>query len=157
MKHICSLGFLFSFLRVEVDQTLLSWMLELLREQSISCQLLNIEWLALSTSATTDHRKSHRPSPMALSRDQTLRCMTGSWKSEEVTDNSPCSTLRSRETVLPVKTGLRAFSMKKQQRQRTLQSKGKCHNAELPRVVQEETLYAFVTKVQACSLKGGKI
>lgn len=124
VKHICSLGFRFSFLRVEGDQTLLSWMLELLREQSSSCQLLNIEWLALSTSAATDHRKSHRPIPMALSRVPTLSSVTGSWKPEEVVENSHCSTLSSRETVLRGKSGLRAFSVKKQQRQRTLQSKG---------------------------------
>lgn len=97
VKHVCSLGFLFSLLRVEGDQTLLSWMLELLREQSSSCQLLNIECLALSNSAATDHRESHRPIPMALSRVQTLSSVAGSWKSEEVVENSHCGTLSSRE------------------------------------------------------------
>lgn len=157
MKHICSLGFLFSFLRVVGDQTPLSCMLELLREQRSSCQLLYIEWLALSTSSATDHRKSHRPIPMALFRVQTLSTMTGSWRSEEVTNNSHCSILSSRETVLQIKSGLGAFSMKKQQRQRTLQSKDKCHNAKLLGGVQEETPYAFVTKMQPYSPKRRKI
>lgn len=94
---------------------------------------------------------------MALFRVQALSTMPGSWKSEEVMDNSHCSTLSPRDTGLQVKSGLSAFSGKKQQRQRTLQSKDKCHNAKSPGGVQEETPYAFVTKVQACSPKRRKI